>query len=377
MTYFRPNIERMAGYVPGEQPQGRGVIKLNTNESPFPPSPKALKALRAAVNEDLRLYPDPTARALREKVAEVYGTRPGRVLVGNGSDDLLTIIVRAFAGPEGLIAYPVPTYSLYPTLAAIEGARVREAPFPPDFSLPAGLARKGAAVTFVANPNSPSGTTVSRRELGRLARSISGVLVVDEAYVDFADEHCLGLVERHPNVIVLRTFSKSFSLCGVRLGFAVARKPLIDGMAKVKDSYNVNRLAQVAGEAALDDIRTLRANARRIRTTRARLTEALESYGWFVYPSQSNFVFARVRPPQSARQIYEELKRRKILVRFFDKPGLDDGLRITVGADREIEALLGHLQKICASRGGGRNDATQSRRQSQDQRDGYHTLPRA
>ena len=348
MTFFRSNIEAMSGYVPGEQPQERGFTKLNTNESPYPPSPSVLKAVRAAVNKDLRLYPDPLATALREKIAEVYGTRPERVLVGNGSDDLLTIIVRAFAGPRGVVAYPAPTYSLYPTLCAIENAGPRPVPYPPDFSLPAQLAQSGAAVTFVSNPNSPSGTLVPAKELARLARAVSGVLVIDEAYVDFADADCLGLVKRCRNVIVLRTFSKSFSLCGIRLGFAVAREELIAGMRKVKDSYNVNRLAIAAGVAALEDIASMRCNAEKIRRTRRVLTEGLEKLGWFVYPSQSNFVFARVRPPHSARECYEELKRRKILVRFFDQPGLDDGLRISVGTDREVKTLLDHLGRICA-----------------------------
>jgi len=350
MSYLRPNIQRMQGYVPGEQPRDGGFIKLNTNESPFPPAPGVLRALRAAVNRDLRLYPDPMATPVREKVAQVYGTRPARVLAGNGSDDLLTQVVRAFCGPGRLIAYPVPTYSLYPTLAAIEDARVREVPYPPDFSLPAGLFRKGAAVTFVANPNSPTGTAVPPEELSRLARAVSGVLVIDEAYVDFADRDCLHLVERHRNVIVLRTFSKSFSLCGVRLGFAVAREELIRGMAKVKDSYNVSRLAIAAGVAALEEIEVMRARAERIRATRRRLARGLESLGWFVYPSQSNFVFARVRPPLSAGEVYRRLKRRGILVRFFDRPGLDDGLRITVGREREVGLLLRALREICAPR---------------------------
>jgi histidinol-phosphate aminotransferase len=338
----------MTGYVPGEQPQEKGFIKLNTNESPYPPSPKALRAIRAAVNADLRLYPDPMANAVRRKVAETFGTRPGRVLVGNGSDDLLTMIMRAVVGPGRTVAFPVPTYSLYATLAQIEGSRFRAVPYPADFSLPKGLFQEGAAATIVANPNSPTGTAVPNAALSRLARAVSGVLVIDEAYVDFAEKHALPLVERHPNVIVLRTFSKSFSLCGIRLGLAVAREELIAGLAKVKDSYNVNRLAIVAGVAALDDIAFMRANARRIRRTRERLTRALESLGWFVYPSQSNFIFARVRPPQTARRIYAELKRRKILVRFFDAPGLDDGLRISVGSDREIDGLLRNLRDLCS-----------------------------
>ena len=350
MSFFRENIEHMTGYVPGEQPRDGEFTKLNTNESPYPPSSRVLRAIRSAVNGDLRLYPDPTATALREKVAEVYATRPERVLVGNGSDDLLTIIMRSFVAPRAVVAFPEPTYSLYPTLAAIENARVRPVPYDPDFSLPEKLSRKGAAVTIVANPNSPSGTAVEPKDIARLARAVSGVLVVDEAYVDFADDDCMRLTARHKNIIVLRTFSKSFSLCGVRLGFAVADKALISGMIKVKDSYNVNRLAIRAGVAALDDIAAMQRNVEKIKRTRARLAKALDALGWLVYPSQSNFVFARVRPPHTAGGIFAELKRRRILVRFFDAPGLDDGLRITVGNAREIDTLLAALREICAPR---------------------------
>lgn len=347
MSYFRANIDQMSGYTPGEQPQERGFIKLNTNESPYPPSARVLRALRAEVGPNLRLYPDPMANAVRRKVAEVFGTKPARVLVGNGSDDLLTMVMRAFVGPGRTVAFPTPTYSLYVTLAQIERSRVRAVPFPETFSLPKGLFRKGAAATIIANPNSPTGTVVGNGELSRLARAVSGVLIVDEAYVDFAEENALKLVEKHRNVLVLRTFSKSFSLCGVRLGFAVGREELIEGLAKVKDSYNVNRFAIAAGTAALEDIAHMRANAAKVRSTRARLTQAIEGLGWFVYPSQSNFVFALVAPPQTARGIYETLKQRKILVRFFNAPGLDRGLRISIGSDREIDALIRNLRDIC------------------------------
>ncbi len=348
MSYFRPNIEAMEGYVPGEQPRGEGVIKLNTNECPYPPPPAVRKAIRAAVNGDLRKYPDPLSTAVREKVAEVYGTKPERVIVGNGSDDLLTMLIRAAAGPRRKVAYPVPTYSLYPTLCEIENATRREVPFPDDFSLPPKLGKANAPLTFVANPNSPSGTLIPPKELARLARQLDGLLVIDEAYADFAGENCMKLVGRHRNVVVLRTFSKSFSLCGVRLGFAVAREEVIAGLMKVKDSYNVNRLAQAAGVAALENIEAMQKNVERIRATRTRLTRGLEQFGWYVYPSQSNFVFARVRPPHTARELYGALKTRRILVRFFDAPGLDDGLRITVGSDREIDALLAALRQLCA-----------------------------
>jgi histidinol-phosphate aminotransferase len=346
MSYFRDNIEAMEGYAPGEQPREAGFLKLNTNESPYPPSEKVLRAVRDGVNDELRLYPDPLSTAVRRKVAEVFDTQVERVIAGNGSDDILTMILRALGGPGRTVAFPTPTYSLYPTLCAIENCRVRAVPFPPDFSLPGELAEANAHVTLVANPNSPSGTTIPVTELDRLARALDGVLVVDEAYVDFAEEDALRLARDRRNVIVLRTFSKSFSLCGLRLGFGVAHPELVAGLMKVKDSYNVNRLAQIAGVAALDDLAAMRANAARIRDTRARLTRALEALGWFVHPSQGNFVFARVCPPGDARDIYERLKARRILVRYFDQPGLDDGLRITVGSDAEIDALLRALRTL-------------------------------
>lgn len=350
MSWFRPNIERMQGYTPGEQPQVKGFIKLNTNESPYPPSPRVLKALRATADKAVRLYPDPMANLVRRAASGVFGIPVSRILAGNGSDDLLTMILRAAVGPGRTVAYPVPTYTLYRTLAQIENSRTREVPFPDDFRLPRGLFRKGDAATIIANPNSPTGTAVSNAELSRLARAVSGLLIVDEAYVDFADRHALSLVERHPNVVVLRTFSKSFSLCGVRLGLAFAREDVIEGLAKVKDSYNVNRFAIAAGVAALEDIAWMHANADRIRATRDRLSRTLASAGWRVLPSQSNFVFARVpaAAPFTAGDMYRALKDRKILVRYFDVPGLNDGLRITVGNDREIDALLRNIRDIAA-----------------------------
>lgn len=354
MSWFRPNIERMQGYAPGEQPQEKGFIKLNTNESPYPPSPRVLKALRAAATKAVRLYPDPMANLVRKEAARVFGFPVARILAGNGSDDLLTMILRAAVGPGRTVAYPVPTYTLYRTLAQIENSKTREVPFPDDFSLPRGLFRKGDAATIIANPNSPTGTAVSNAELSRLARAVSGLLIVDEAYVDFADRHALSLVQRHPNVVVLRTFSKSFSLCGVRLGLAFAREDVIDGLGKVKDSYNVNRFAIAAGAAALEDIAWMHTNAEKIRATRARLSHALKAMGWRVLPSQSNFVFARTPAgaPFTAGDMYRTLKARKILVRYFSTPGLDDGLRISIGSDREIDALLRNMREIAAKPAG-------------------------
>jgi len=341
MSYFRPNVEAMSGYVPGEQPQGGGFVKLNTNENPYPPSPRVVEALRKWIGPKLRLYPDPNATAVRERVGRLFDVSPDRVIVGNGSDDILTIVYRSFVEPGEVVAYPTPTYSLYPTLARIQGARVREVPFPEDFSLPCELSETGTKLTLLSNPNSPTGTVVPSDEVSRLAESLDGILVVDEAYVDFAESHCVDLVKRHDNVVVTRSFSKSFALCGLRLGYAVADETLVAGMLKVKDSYNVNRLAAVAGAAALDDIEYMRENAERIKRTRARLAAELERLEWQVRPSQANFVFARVTGSRPAKHVYEELKQRKILVRHFG-----DSLRITVGTDEEIDTLIESLRDV-------------------------------
>ena len=344
LSLLRDNIERMSGYVPGEQPQDGGYIKLNTNENPYPPSPSVIAALKAALNADLRLYPDPVAEPVRRKAAEVFGTRPECVLVGNGSDDLLTIIMRSFADAGDTIAFPVPTYSLYETLAQIQDARAAQVPYESDYSLPAGLGEASARITFVANPNSPSGTCIPTEELERLAVAVAGVLVIDEAYVDFADSDSMGLAKTLPNVVVLRTLSKSFALCGLRIGLAVAHERLIEGMMKVKDSYNVNRLGAIAAAAALDDVEYMCAIAAKIRATRARLSAQLEEMGFSVYPSQANFVLARKSGDPSARDLYLSLKERKMLVRYFDRPRLDDCLRITVGTDDEIDQLIANLR---------------------------------
>jgi histidinol-phosphate aminotransferase len=308
-----------------------------------------LAAIAKALNEDLRKYPDPMATAVRRKAAEVFGTRPERVLGGNGSDELLTIITRCFAGEGDKIVFPYPSYSLYKTLAEIQGARACPFQFSQDYSLPREIAQPDAKVTFIANPNSPSGTFIRKTELRRLAGRVSGVLVLDEAYVDFAEENCLDLVEKFPNVIVLRTFSKSFSLAGMRIGFAFAQEPLIEGLVKAKDSYNVNRLWIAAALAALGDLDYVRKNIETIKKDREHLISQLRRMGLFVYPSQANFVMARFSSPEMARSIYERLKAQKILIRHWAQPRIEDCVRITVGTRDEIDALLKALRPLLGS----------------------------
>jgi histidinol-phosphate aminotransferase len=349
-AYFRPNIDAMTGYVPGEQPRDQDFIKLNTNENPYPPSPKVFAALRKAINPSLRLYPEPLSDSLRVAAGAVYGVRPENIIAGNGSDEILSMLLRSFVRPAGRVAFAVPTYSLYDTLVEIQDGVSVRVDYPADFSLPEALAGQEAALTFLCNPNAPSGTLVSLAEIAKLAGAVAGILVVDEAYVDFAESEgasSIPLIRQFPNLVVMRTFSKSFSLAGMRVGLAFASEEIIAGMMKVKDSYNLNRLSLVAATAALSDMAWVRRNAERIQRSRKKLSTALKRMGYQVYPSHANFILAR-KQGQNLQPIYDELKRRKILVRYFDTPGLQDCLRITVGTPKEVTALLKELSAIAS-----------------------------
>ncbi|MYH27997.1 MAG: histidinol-phosphate transaminase [Acidobacteria bacterium] len=347
MTRFRPAIDALRAYAPGEQPpDGVDVVKLNTNENPYPPSPRALAALGAIDAESLRRYPQPLADTFRRSAAEVLGVDPEWILVGNGSDDLLTMLFRAVTGAGRAVAYPAPTYVLYRTLAAIQGAPVLEAPFDEEYTLPVdALADSGAALTIVANPNSPSGTAATTEQLAELADRAAGVVAVDEAYVAFADGSALDLVRGNDRVIVLRTLSKSHGLAGLRLGFGIAHPDLLSGLAKVKDSYNVDAVAAAVGAAAVRDVAYTRETVERIRRTRARLGRALADRGFRIWPSQANFVLARPADGD-ARRLYHGLRERGVLVRYFAEPGLADKLRITIGTEQETTRLLSALADL-------------------------------
>ena len=347
MSFFRENIDAMTGYVPGEQPApGAKVIKLNTNENPYPPSPAAMRVLCELDGDLLRRYPDPAAGRFRRVAAEVLGVPAEWVLPGNGSDDLLTMIFRSSLAPGRKIAYAVPTYVLYRTLARIQDAEVAEIAYADDYDLPVDeLIAAAASVTFVANPNSPSGTVPATEQLRRLADGVAGLLVIDEAYVDFADGDALALTREFQNVIVLRSLSKGYSLAGLRLGFAVAPPPLVAGLLKVKDSYNVNAVACAVGAAAMEDQAHKNANAEKVRASRVALSAGLEALGFRVWPSQANFLLARP-PGGGAEQCYRRLKDAGILVRYFKQHRLDDKLRITVGAEEQNAALLKKMEEI-------------------------------
>lgn len=346
MTQFiRPPVRGMAGYTPGEQPRAADVVKLNTNENPYPPSPRVLAALEACLRDDrLRKYPDPLGTSFRQTAGMLYGVDPDGVLIGNGSDDILTILTRAFVPEGGLVVSPTPSYLLYRTLADIQGARFETVPFTDDWQLPRPWPIRRADLTLIANPNSPSGTVVSNAALEALAHELQGPLVIDEAYVDFAATNALNLLKL-PNVILTRTLSKSYSLAGLRFGYALTSPEIVRELVKVKDSYNCDTLSLAGAQAALEDQDYLNETRARVLRTRDRLTEQLRALGFRVLPSQANFVWAQ-RDDRPVRPLFEELKRRRVFVRYMDYAGFGDGLRVSVGTDAEIDRLLTELRDL-------------------------------
>ncbi|MBC8094411.1 MAG: histidinol-phosphate transaminase [Akkermansiaceae bacterium] len=362
-TLIRPLVRDLHAYVPGEQPKIKGLIKLNTNENPYPPSPKVLNAVKAAVDGRLRLYPNPTAELLRLKLARLHHCAPENIIVGNGSDEVLALAVRTFAEPRGqsaeaarqksIVQYFHPSYSLYPVLADIHGAVKNPVSLKPDFSLPRiSELKRGklwnfqAGLTLVTTPNAPAGRGYSTKELETLCQAQNGVVVLDEAYVDFAEENAMALALKHPHVLVARTFSKAYSLCFQRVGYFVGHPELIAAMHKIRDSYNVNGLGQIGAEATLDDLKYYRANFKTIIATRDWLSRELTKLGFRVLPSQTNFIF--VQPPLfPAKDWLQKLRDRKILVRWFSAPEVKNYLRVTVGQPSEAEALIDAVKRIC------------------------------
>ncbi|HKJ70439.1 MAG TPA: histidinol-phosphate transaminase [Gammaproteobacteria bacterium] len=347
--WVRPEIRAMTGYQPGEQPApGQRVIKLNTNENPHPAPTEVVEAIReAAAAETLRRYPVPDARPVREAAGRAYGLDPAQVVVGNGSDDLLTMLLRTFVAPGAAVVAPAPTYSLYDTLTRIQGGVYREVPWGVGGSLLVrAIADAGPALVFVTRPNAPFGFACGLDQVAALCRAVDAPVVVDEAYADFAADSALALLADHPNLIVLRTFSKGFSLAGLRLGLGFAHPEAAAELHKVRDSYNVDALAQAGAVAALDHLDAFRPNTEAVVRERGRLTAALRERGFGVADSQANFVFARV-PDGDGAPWYEALKAKGILVRHFPEPEeLAEGLRITVGAAEENDALLEALDGI-------------------------------
>lgn len=346
MIPLRRNIKEMAGYVPGYQPaDAAAYIKLNTNENPYPPSPRVLEAIMAEAGEGLRRYPDAASRAPLEAAARLYDFPPDWIVMANGSDELLNNLIRAFAAEGEEIAYVHPSYSYYATLAEIQGARVRTFGLTERLELAGFPARYEGKLFFLTNPNAPLGFCFPREFIEELAGRVTGMLVIDEAYADFAEEHSLDLVRRHENVVVTRTFSKSYSLAGMRLGLAIARPEVIAALNKIRDHYNLDRLAQVAAAAALRDQDYFRSCVGNIRATREWFSNALRELGYEVIPSQANFVFAS-SPDRNGERVYQGLFDRNILVRYFTDPLLAHGVRITIGTREEMEKTVEALRDI-------------------------------
>lgn len=347
MKYAREILREVEGYVPGEQPRIPNIIKLNTNENPYPPSPKVIEALRALPADTLRKYPDPLSPELRRACAARYGyDGPEWIMAGNGMDELLALAVRTFADPGDTILTTYPTYVLYETLAQLHGAKALLMDVDEAFQLPEAFYTTPARLCFLPRPNSPSGVCVPRADVERLCRAFPGLVVIDEAYVDFADDDCMDFPKRFENAIVMRTFSKSFSLAGMRIGTAVARPELIAEFLKTKDSYNLNAVSQAAGLAAIQDYGHMRANIAKVCATRERLRDALIKLGFAVPLSQANFLLAQWNGTPSARELFEGLRDRAIVVRYFPVRRLENALRITIGTNEETDALLAALRQI-------------------------------
>jgi histidinol-phosphate aminotransferase len=337
----------MQGYSPGEQPgPGVRVVKLNTNENPFPPSPRVIDAIREVDVEMLRRYPNPVAQKFREAAARLHKVSPDQIICGNGSDDILTIATRTFIPPGGTLASPDPTYSLYTVLAQLEGATHVSVPWERNWSLPIeALATANADAIYLANPNAPSGSIVSNDAIAKLAERTGKLVLVDEAYGDFADQTATPLIEKHANIVVSRTMSKGYALAGLRFGYAIASEAVIDEMMKVKDSYNCDAISILAATAAIEDQAYARAGWDRVCEERHRVTAELERMGFDVIPSRTNFVLTTV-PGGDGKAFYLGLKQQGILIRFFDKPGLRDKIRITIGTGQENDAMLGGIKQL-------------------------------
>jgi histidinol-phosphate aminotransferase len=344
-AYIRPEILAMHGYVPGEQPREGSIIKLNTNENPYPSSPAVQRAIGRAIQAGLQKYPDPLATAFRMRAAELLGVEPNWILCGNGSDDLLTIVTRAFVGQGDCLRLPYPSYILYKTLAQLQGAEAEEVHFEKDWSLGEKFTapRTRLKLAYLPNPNSPSGTVIPPAHVKKLADALPCPLLVDEAYVDFADTNCIALVKQTDKIMVSRSLSKSYALAGLRFGFIVAQPHIIEQLEKVKDSYNCDSLSIAGATAAIDDQPWLAANRAKILSTRNKLTAGMRALGFATVESQANFVW-NPHPSIPVKPLYERLKTAGLLVRYMDYRGWGDGLRISVGTDEQIDTCLNLLK---------------------------------
>jgi histidinol-phosphate aminotransferase len=344
-SVIRKALQGFQPYVPGEQPpDGEGWVKLNTNESPLPPSPRVIQAVKDAADDSLRLYPSPTAAPARQAIGVRFGLDPAQVALGNGGDELIEMCFRAFAGSRDTVAYPTPTYPLFDPLCRMHEAIPSPHPTAEPWELPVGLGPDPAPLKFIVNPNSPTGALFDGQAVEAVVSASTGVVVIDEAYVDFAPRSSLELLERHDNVLLLRTFSKSYGLAGMRVGFALGNRDVIEALNSVKDSYNVDRLAIVAAVAAIEDEAYHKKVVDEVKKNRGELSDALAELGFELVPSATNFVFAR--PPKPAAAVVGALRERKILVRHYDREPIAGWIRITVGTGEQHQKLFSALEDI-------------------------------
>lgn len=342
-------IQELEAYVPGEQPKDKKYIKLNTNENPYPPSPKAIAAMKAAVSEDMRLYPDPECFALAAAVAERFGVEKEQVFVGNGSDEVLAMCFPAFFDTDKTILFPDITYSFYPVYAELYQVPYRTVPLSEDFTVPVEELLVPNGGIIIANPNAPTGIALPLASIERIAAgNPDSVVIVDEAYVDFGGESALPLINRYPNVLVVRTTSKAYSLAGLRVGWAMGDKGLIAALNTVKNSinsYTLDRIAIVGGAAAIADEEYFKGCCEKVIATRERSIAALRELGFRCLPSSANFIFAAPEKAD-AEELFGKLRESGILVRYFKKPRINEFLRISVGTDEEMDALIRKLKDI-------------------------------
>jgi histidinol-phosphate aminotransferase len=338
MLPIRESVRQTPAYTPGEQPQTAGYIKLNTNENPYPPPPEIATAIAEEL-EKLRLYPDPLSRQLRQAAAQVWGVDTNQIIAGNGSDDILNIALRTFVNPGESIAFLDLTYSLYDTISRVHGAQIIKFKTNDKFELDSPIICPEAKLIFLASPNPPLGKNLNRSYLEETCTQAQGIVLIDEAYVDFADEHHLDFFRKYKNVIISRTMSKGYSLAGMRIGFGIADVAIIEQMDKVRDSYNLDRLAQSLGREAFQHQEYFQKVWQKVRLTRNRLITALRDLGFIVFDSEANFILASP-PSMKAEQFYQQLKERQVLVRYFQHPRIRNYVRISIGTDAEIERLL-------------------------------------
>ena len=349
--YWNNTVKNIKPYVPGEQPKDRRYIKLNTNENPYPPSGKAIEAIKNAANDTLRLYPDPSGDELREAIAAKFDLKKENVFIGNGSDELLAFSFLAFFEPAGLpVLFAEITYSFYPVYANFFHTPNRLIPADDEFNVSIeGYYQENGGI-IIANPNAPSGKGVSLDTIEKiLQQNKNSVVIIDEAYIDFGGQSAVCLINRYPNLLVIRTLSKSHSLAGLRVGYALGSEELIEGIIRVKDStnsYTVDRLAQAGVLEAIKDDVYFQETRLKIMKTRERVSARLKDLGFHVIPSQANFIFVESRKCPG-RVLFQKLREKGLLVRYFDKSKIDNFVRVTIGTDEEMNRFLEAVADIC------------------------------